>query len=273
MKTKLEQVLDRYLNGREIAVWGNPTRSMLRELQPYTFHIADKVDPVKHYVLAVNEDDFNDFKADEQSKLFKYIDDFFDPFDLGGWLPFNWECGEAKIGRHSYFGSNLAQACKYGEIVRVGSFTAINETAYMDVNHQMNMTTVNDMIPFNDENKAKFDEKCLSDPKNPFGMNEKPLTIGNDVWIGANVFINGSTVTSIGDGAIIGAGAVVLEDVPPYAIVVGVPAKIKRYRYSPEMIETLLRVQWWDWSVEEINANADALMDPDVFMQQFGFSR
>jgi len=273
MKTKLEQVLECYLNGREIAVWGNPSRSLLRELKPYNFSIADKVDPVKHYVLAVSEDDFDDFRSDEQSKLFKFLEDYFDPFDPGGWLPFEWECGEAKIGRFSYFGSNLAKACKYGEIVSVGSFTAINETAYMDVNHQMNMTTVNDMIPFNAENKAKFREKCLLDAKNPFAINEKPLIIGNDVWIGANVFINGSTVTSIGDGAVIGAGAVVLEDVPPYAVVVGVPAKIKRYRYAPDMIETLLRVKWWEWSDEVINANADAMLNPETFMQKFGRCR
>jgi len=270
VKTRLEQVLERYLNNREIAVWGSPTRSMLRELKPYKFHIADKVDPAKHYVLAVNEDDFNDFRIDQQSKLFKYINDFFDPFDLGGWLPFEWECGEAKIGRYSYFGRNLAQACKYGEIARIGSFTAINETVYMDVNHQLNMTTVNDSIPFNAENKAIFDEKCLSDPKNPYAVNQNRVVIGNDVWIGANVFISQSTVTSIGDGAVIGAGAIVLEDVPPYAIVVGVPAKIKRYRYSPEMIETLLRVKWWEWSDEKINENADALISPEIFMERFG---
>ena len=95
-------------------------------------------------------------------------------------------------------------------------------------------------------------------------MNEKPLIIGNDVWIGANVFINSSTVASIGDGAIVGAGAVVLEDVPPYAIAVGVPAKIKRYRYTPETIETLLRVKWWEWSVEKINENADAIISPEI---------
>ena len=161
-------------------------------------------------------------------------------------------------------------ACRYGEIARIGNFTAINENAYFDVNHQLSMTTVNDSIPFNAENKAKFDEKCLSDLKNPYGINEKPLTIGHDVWIGANVFISHSTVTSIGDGAVIGAGAVVLEDVPPYAIVVGVPAKIMRYRYSPDMIETLLRVKWWNWNVDQINENADAIMSPDVFMKRFG---
>jgi len=60
------------------------------------------------------------------------------------------------------------------------------------------------------------------------------------------------------------------ENVPPYAVVVGVPAKIKRYRFSPEMIKILLRVKWWNWSIEEINANADALMSPEIFMERFG---
>ena len=94
--------------------------------------------------------------------------------------------------------------------------------------------------------------------------------IGNDVWMGTYAFINCSKVKSIGDGALIAASAVVLEDVPPYAVVAGVPAKIKRFRYPPEMIETLLRIKWWDWSFEEINANADALMSPEVFMERFG---
>ena len=53
-----------------------------------------------------------------------------------------------------------------------------------------------------------------------------------------------------------------LENVPPYAVVVGVPVKVKRYRFTPEIIEALLRVKWWDWSFDEINANADALMSP-----------
>ena len=61
-----------------------------------------------------------------------------------------------------------------------------------------------------------------------------------------------------------------MEDVPPYAVVAGVPAKIKRYRFSPEMIEVLLRVKWWNWPVDEINANADALMSPEIFMERFG---
>ena len=67
MKTRLEQVLERCLNGREIAVWGNPTRSILRVLQPYKYQVADIIDPAKHYVVAVTHEDFDDFIKDEQS--------------------------------------------------------------------------------------------------------------------------------------------------------------------------------------------------------------
>jgi len=95
------------------------------------------------------------------------------------------------------------------------------------------------------------------------------LKIGNDVWIGANVFINFSKVKEIGDGAIIGSNAVVLEDVPPYAVVVGVPGKVKKYRYTPEQIECLLRVKWWNWTDEEINENAELLYNPDMFFERF----
>lgn len=68
--------------------------------------------------------------------------------------------------------------------------------------------------------------------------------IGNDVWMG-----NGVTIVqgvTIGDGAVLAAGAVVVKDVPPYAIVGGVPAKVIRYRFSPEIIEKLLRLKWWN---------------------------
>jgi aminocyclitol acetyltransferase len=123
---------------------------------------------------------------------------------------------------------------------------------------------------FTEESMALFESRYLADPKHPYAENKKRIIIGNDVWIGGYSFINASKVTEIGNGAMIGAGAVVLEDVPPYAVVVGVPAKIKRYRFAPDVIETLLRIKWWDWSAEEINANMDALTNPEIFMQRFG---
>lgn len=72
----------------------------------------------------------------------------------------------------------------------------------------------------------------------------RPIVVGNDVFIGANVTIlDGVT---IGDGAVIGAGAVVSKDIPPYAVAVGCPIKIVKYRFSPDVVTELLKTQWWD---------------------------
>jgi aminocyclitol acetyltransferase len=272
MKTRLEQVLDRHLNGRGIAVWGSPTRSLLRVLKAYNHHIAGDVDPAKHYVVAVNYGDMEDFQTDAQSKPFKPIEDYLAFDDEGGELPFEWECHGVKIGRQTYFGEGFAGACAEGYIGSIGHFTSINHTADMGVNHQLDMVFTSDDIAhfFTADNKKQFRKRLASNPQSPYNKNKPPITIGSDVYIGANAFVNVSKVTDIGDGAIIGAGAVVLENVPPYAVAVGVPAKVKRYRFTPEMIECLLRVKWWEWSIEQINANADALMSPEIFWERFG---
>ncbi|TLU65218.1 CatB-related O-acetyltransferase [Thalassotalea litorea] len=76
------------------------------------------------------------------------------------------------------------------------------------------------------------------------------VTIGNDVWIGARAIILDGV--KIGDGAIIAANAVVTKDVPPYAIVTGVPAKINSYRFEKERINELLKLKWWDLPIEEV---------------------
>jgi acetyltransferase-like isoleucine patch superfamily enzyme len=75
-------------------------------------------------------------------------------------------------------------------------------------------------------------------------------TIGSDVWIGNNVNILG---VSVGHGAVVAAGSVVTKDVPPYAIVAGVPAEIKRYRFSEKIIERFLQARWWDLELEQLN--------------------
>ncbi len=89
----------------------------------------------------------------------------------------------------------------------------------------------------------------------------KPKRIGNDVWIGTNAIIMPS-VEEIGDGAVIAAGAVVNKNVPPYAVMVGNPARPVRYRFSPQTIQQLLASKWWEKSIEEISENPGEFLIP-----------
>ena len=87
--------------------------------------------------------------------------------------------------------------------------------------------------------------------------NRGDITVGNDVWIGfESVILSGVT---IGDGAIIGARAVVTKDVPPYTIVGGVPARPIRKRFDDETIAALEALRWWDWPAEKIRRSIGAI--------------
>ena len=83
--------------------------------------------------------------------------------------------------------------------------------------------------------------------------NKGDIEIGNDVWIGYDSIIMSGV--KIGDGAIIGTRAIVTNDVPPYTIVGGIPAKAIKKRFSDDVILKLLKIKWWDWSYEKIQAN------------------
>ena len=88
------------------------------------------------------------------------------------------------------------------------------------------------------------------------------IVIGSDVWIGYEaVILSGVT---IGDGAIIGARAVVTKDVPPYTIACGVPARQIRRRFSDETIAALLELKWWDWPREKIARKIEAIKNGDM---------
>lgn len=95
------------------------------------------------------------------------------------------------------------------------------------------------------------------------------VSIGHDVWIGTEALILSGV--SIGHGAVIAARSVVTKDVPPYAIVAGVPARVIRHRFDPATIASLLRIAWWDWPREKIEAALPLLMSDrlDAFLAQY----
>ncbi len=92
------------------------------------------------------------------------------------------------------------------------------------------------------------------------------LKVGNDVWIGANVIIKGGI--TIGDGAIVAMGAVVNNDVPPYAIVGGVPAKILKYRFTEKQIEQLESIQWWEKPDKWLQSHAVEFENIELFLER-----
>lgn len=171
---------------------------------------------------------------------------------------------EWAIGYSSYFPYTKNNMKHIGKI---GRFCSIADSVIIQGNHSMNRITTSSLYPMiSSESKHKV-ESFPSD-KDPLGTDRK-VSIGSDVWIGADVFINASKCSKIGHGAIIGAGSIVMEDVPPYAIVYGSPAKVKRFRFIPEQIEILLGTKWWNWDNVTLDKNIELLMKPDMFFEKY----
>jgi virginiamycin A acetyltransferase len=145
------------------------------------------------------------------------------------------------IGDYTYI-SGPAYLCSLPECgITIGKFCsiAIGATFIVD-NHSVNTPSTSDVSYF-------FGDV-------PKGKNG-PITIGNDVWVGMNVIILPNV--HVGDGAVIAAGAVVTKDVAPYSIVAGVPAREIKKRFPKQIIDWLIKVQWWNWSHDKIKHNRE----------------
>ena len=139
----------------------------------------------------------------------------------------------------------------------IGKFCQIAagvEFVMNDANHQMNAVST---FPFYTLEDWEMEQPASSDM--PF---KGDTVIGNDVWIGQNAVILPGV--HIGDGAIIGANSVVGCDVAPYTIVISNPVKELRKRFDVELIDLMLRLRWWDKSIEEINALIPILTCSDL---------
>ena len=99
-------------------------------------------------------------------------------------------------------------------------------------------------------------------------VERKSLNIGNGVWIGFNSLILPGC-TSIGNGAVIGAGSIVTHDVEPYSIVAGNPARVIKMRFSQNDIDIIEQLHWWDWTPQELMRYYDSFDDIPRFFEEY----
>lgn len=136
--------------------------------------------------------------------------------------------------------------------VSIGNFTVFAADCVAGVGQHPTDTLTYHSIFYKKGNWGWHDEWV----KYPEGFVEsKPIIVGNDVWIGRRCLIMDGV--TIGDGAIVASGAVVTKDVPPYAIVGGVPAKVIKYKFPQQVIDRLEEIKWWDLPDDEITKRID----------------
>ena len=145
------------------------------------------------------------------------------------------------IGEYSY----ICHSTKIFD-AKIGKFCSI--AADVIIGQAGHPTHLLSTSPFQyTRNKITQMGNILVDEDNLVRIKYENLTvkIGHDVWIGLGAMVMPGV--TIGSGAIVGAGAIVTKDIPPYSVAVGVPAKVVKYRFSQDIIEKLLELEWWDY--------------------------
>lgn len=156
-----------------------------------------------------------------------------------------------KIGRFTSIGPKVC--CNYG--IHPYSYPFVSTSPWFYSPSPLKYSNSPSFV-----NESHFDEFRYADKISKFAV-----VIGNDCWIGEGSFITGGI--NIGDGAVVLAHAVVTKDIPPYAIVGGVPAKIIGYRFQKEDIQFLMSHRWWDNSLDWIKENAYILSDINMYRE------
>ena len=171
------------------------------------------------------------------------------------------------VGDYTYYDDfedvhNFEKNVKYhfdftGDQLIIGKFCMIASDAKFIMNGANHLSNAISTYPFSIFGNGW--ENAMEGKAYP---NKGNIEIGNDVWIGYNATIMAGV--KIGDGAIIATNATVVSDVEPYTIVGGNPAREIKKRFSPEIIERLLKLQWWNWDIEKITKNVQNLTDLDI---------
>lgn len=281
------------INGRRIVIWGASdagriVMEVLVELGYDVFCFVDK-----------NSDELNSFMGKQVKNIdfltpdIHYLiigmqafrNDVWEKFTSFGFMekdfcyPLSYSRKDilyrgCQVGRFTY--GYEALLSNFPLASSIGRYCSINVTARIWNNHPVDYVTTHPILDVPAFHPGKSRDRYLnkygkyfdnSPYENSLIRNNKAVIIGNDVWIGANVVILPGV--SIGDGAIVAAGAVVTKDVKPYSIVGGVPAKIIKYRFPEKMIKMFLEVAWWEWSHEQIERNIEFFYRPEEFIKRF----
>ena len=171
------------------------------------------------------------------------------------------------VGDYTYYDDfedvhNFEKNVKYhfdftGDQLIIGKFCMIASDVKFIMNGANHLSNAISTYPF-----AVFGNGWESAMEGKTYPNKGNIEIGNDVWIGYNATIMAGV--KIGDRAIIATNSTVVSDVEPYTIVGGNPAREIKKRFSPEIIERLLKLQWWNWDIEKITKNVQNLTDLDL---------
>lgn len=164
------------------------------------------------------------------------------------------------------YGTYIVGENGYIHDCKIGRFCSIASNCHIGLgDHALNMVATSPLFYSSHSLLPQnfLSESIAMEDSTICGTNYKVI-IGNDVWMGYNVCVKEGV--TIGDGAIIGAKSLVTRDIPPYAIAVGTPAKVIKYRFTPEQIQKLLEIQWWNKDIEWIKENIHAFGDIDTFI-------
>jgi acetyltransferase-like isoleucine patch superfamily enzyme len=159
----------------------------------------------------------------------------------------------ANVGAYTYSESLCIRIWGTNGLLTIGKYCSLSDdiSFFLGGNHPIQNVTTSP-LPL-----------ICADGESPFNTNSnKDITVGNDVWIGSGAkLLNNITV---GHGAVIGAMSVVTRDVPPYAVVAGNPARLRKFRFPIPVIAKLLDIAWWDWEPEKVKANAHLLCNESI---------